>query len=101
MDTDTLRRENWVLAQNPASFTLQLGSVTSEKDMRRFLHDNGIETEAGYVAVVIDGTTRYNALYGAYATYAEAQQAAATLPSSLHDVKPWIRNFGILQKLLQ
>ena len=31
----------------------------------------------------------------------EAQRAAESLPPSLRDVKPWIRNFGILQKLLQ
>jgi len=98
---DELRRENWVAAQNPAAFTIQLGSVTSEKDMRRFLTENGITAEAGYVAVLIDGETRYNALYGSYPSYAEAQQAAANLPSTLRNIKPWIRNFGILQKLLQ
>jgi hypothetical protein len=98
---DDLRREAWVLAQNPDSFTLQIGSVTSEQHMRRFLQDSGIENEAGYVAVVIDGVTRYNALYGAYPSYAEAQRAAENLPPALRGVKPWIRNFGILQKLLQ
>ena len=99
--SDELRREAWVLAQNPGSFTLQLGSVTGEKDIRRFVQDHGLAAEGGYVAIVIDGATRYNALYGSYPSYAEAQQAAEHLPPSLGSVKPWIRNFGILQKLLQ
>jgi TPR repeat protein len=96
-----LRRENWVRAQNPGSFTLQIGSVTSEQAILSFIRDGGIAAEAGYVAVVIDGVTRYNALYGSYPSYAEAQRAAENLPPSLRDVKPWIRNFGILQKLLK
>jgi septal ring-binding cell division protein DamX len=99
--TDSLRRETWVRAQNPDSFTLQIGSVTSEKDVRRFLQENGIEAEAGYIAVQIDGTTRYNALYGSYPSYAEAQRAVTQLPPALQQIKPWIRNFGILQQLLK
>jgi septal ring-binding cell division protein DamX len=80
---------------------LQIGSVTSEKAVRRFLQENGIEAEAGYIAVQIDGTTRYNALYGSYPSYAEAQRAVTGLPPALQQVKPWIRNFGILQQLLK
>jgi TPR repeat protein len=94
-----LRREDWVRAQNPGAFTLQLGSVTSEQAILRFIRESGIE--AGYIAVVIDGVPRFNALYGSYPSYPEAQRAAESLPPSLRDVKPWIRNFGILQKLLQ
>lgn len=95
------RREDWVRTQRPDSYTLQLGSVTSEKDILRFLNDAGIAAEAAYVEVEINGTVRYNALYGAYASYAEAAQAASTLPESLRQVKPWVRNFGVLQQMLK
>lgn len=97
---EELRREQWVLAQDPESFTLQLGSVTSEKDIRRYLQENGIAGDAGYIAVQINGVTRFNALYGSYPSYAEAQRAAEALPEALRRSKPWVRNFGILQQLL-
>ncbi|MBI1732643.1 MAG: SEL1-like repeat protein [Gammaproteobacteria bacterium] len=95
------RREDWVRAQRPDSYTLQLGSVTSEQDVVRFLTDAGIADEAAYVKVEINGTTRYNALYGAFASYAEAAEAAGNLPEGLRQVKPWVRNFGIVQQLLK
>lgn len=95
------KREDWVRAQKPDSYTLQIGSVTSEKDMRRFLQDAGIEAQSAYIRVEINGTTRYNALYGAWASYAEAAQAAGELPDSLRQVQPWVRNFGVLQQLLK
>jgi TPR repeat protein len=95
------RREHWVLDQSPNSYTLQVGSVTREADIRRFLRDAGIEDSAAYIEVDIEGTTRYNALYGVYDSYAAAEAAAADLPPGLRGVKPWIRNFGVLHKLLQ
>jgi TPR repeat protein len=98
--TNAIKREDWVLQQKPDSYTLQIGSVTEEDDLVRFLQGHGIEDNSAYIQVVIEGTTRYNAFYGVYATYAEAEQAVAGLPDSLRQISPWIRNFGILQKML-
>jgi TPR repeat protein len=94
-------REDWVLAQNPAGYTLQIGSVTSEADIVRFIEENGIADQAAYIRVVIDGTTRYNALYGSYSDYAAAEAAVSQLPPEVQRVKPWVRNFGVLQKLIR
>lgn len=95
------KREKWVLGQQPDHYTLQIGSVTSESDIRKFLGGAGIEAEAAYIQVEIDGVTRYNALYGVYENYAAATAAAESLPAKLRGVKPWVRNFGVLQKMLQ
>lgn len=100
ISTNGIKREDWVMQQRNDSYTLQIGSVTSEDDLVKFLKSHGIEDNSAYIQVVIDGITRYNAIYGVYSTYAEAEQAAAGLPDSLRQVTPWIRNFGILQKML-
>ena len=98
--TDELKRESWVLSQAPEHYTLQIGSVTREQDIVNFLRENRITNEAAFIQVVIKEVTRYNALYGVYENYADANAAIENLPAGLHKVKPWIRSFRMLQQLL-
>jgi septal ring-binding cell division protein DamX len=51
--------------------------------------------------VVINGVTRYNAVYGIYPDYQAANEAIDTLPAGIRDTKPWVRNLGILQQMLK
>jgi septal ring-binding cell division protein DamX len=97
--TGGIRRENWVMQQPADSYTLQIGSVTREQAMVDFIHDKGLESDTAYIELVIDGITRYNGLYGKFNTYAQAEQAAARIAPTIGQ-QPWIRNFGILQKML-
>ena len=96
-----IRREDWVLHQPADSYTLQIGSITREQPVIDFIKNSGFEAEAAYINVVIKGISRYNCLYGNYTTYEEARQAARKLTTTLGGVKPWVRNFGILQKMLK
>ena len=100
LDASGIRRADWVAAQAPGHYTLQIGSVTREEDIVNFLRENGIENEAAYIQVVIKGVTRYNALYGVYESYSAANEAVESLPAGLRKVKPWVRRFAVLQKLL-
>ena len=95
-----VKREAWVLSQSPNSYTLQIGSVVNEQDMVNFIQQNNIESDTAYIRVNINGITRYNALYGVYDDYNEANDAIAELPRSIRNIKPWVRNFGVLHKLL-
>ena len=99
--TNGIKREDWVLRQPPNFYTLQIGSATDEGKLVKFIESNGIEENTAYIEVVIDGVTRYNALFGSYPSYAEANEAIATLPESIRKIKPWIRNFGILHRIIQ
>jgi TPR repeat protein len=96
-----IRSNDWVLQQPADNYTLQIGSITKEQTVINFIRKNSIEAESAYIKVVIKGITRYSCLYGNYTTYEEAQQAARKLTITLGGVKPWIRNFGILQKMLK
>lgn len=95
-----IKREAWILSQSANSYTLQIGSVTNEADIINFIKTNHIETEAAYIKVVINGVTRYNAIYGIYGDFNAANDAIGTLPAGVRSVSPWVRNLGILQKLL-
>lgn len=98
---NNIRREAWVKQQSGKSYTLQLSSMLEEKDIVNFIQKHQLAADAAYIEVVIKGTTRYNVLYGSYTTYEEAQKSAASLPESLGNSKPWVRNFGILQGLIK
>jgi TPR repeat protein len=97
---DGIKRESWVLSQAPEQYTLQIGSVIREDDIVNFLKDNRVTNEAAYIQVVIKEVTRYNALYGVYDSYAEANTAIEDLPKGLRKVKPWVRSFRMIQQLL-
>lgn len=96
-----IKREDWVLRQPPNFYTLQIGSATDEGKLVKFIETNGLEENTAYIEVVIDGVTRYNALFGAYPSYAEAKDAITDLPEPIQKIKPWIRNFGILHRMIQ
>lgn len=96
-----IKREDWVLSQPADSYTLQLGSVTDEQDIIKFIEENHLENEAAYIQVRINGVTRYNAILGVYNNYSDANEAIKSLPAGLRSVEPWVRNYGILQKMLQ
>ena len=96
-----IKHEDWVWQQKPDTYTLQLASLLSENEVLKFIHANKLEISAAYMKVVISGTTRYNVIFGVYNTYDQAQRAIKTLPANLQQDKPWVRNFGVLQKMLK
>lgn len=99
-NSDDIKREDWVNRQDPDTYTLQLSSLLSESEARKFIINNHLESESAYIKVIIKGTTRYTTIYGVYKTYGEAKNKIRLLPEGLQKNKPWVRNFGQLQKLL-
>jgi hypothetical protein len=98
--TNGIKRENWIMEQSTDNYTIQIGSVLNEDDLRSYLKRHNIEDNSAYIQVIINGTTRYNAFYGIYGSYQEAEQAVNNLPGEIQRASPWIRNIGILQKLI-
>lgn len=95
-----IKREDWVRQQKPDSYTLQLSSVLNENDILKFIKANKLESHTAYIRVMVKDTIRYTAIYGVYDTHAEAEHAIKELPAHLQKDKPWVRNFGVLQKML-
>ena len=98
---DKLRRENWVRQQDADHYTLQLISLTDAQGVRAYLLNNNLDDHGGYVAVTVDGVKRYNAIYGQYASYEAAKADIESLPKKIRQGQPWVRNFGILHKIMQ
>ena len=95
-----IKREAWVYDQAADSYTLQLSSVLDENSALKFIHTYGLEDTAAYFRVKVKGTIRYTVITGVYASHDQASAAIKSLPDDLQKNKPWVRNFGLLQKLI-
>lgn len=96
------QRNSWLRQQVPDKFTIQLLSTTDEAAARQYVQAGDLGAEAGYVEVVIKGTTRYNVVVGIFDSREAAQKAAAELSDHIRrEQKPWVRNIGLLQEIMQ
>ncbi|MEQ8994251.1 MAG: AAA family ATPase [Pseudomonadales bacterium] len=87
----------WILAQAPDSFTLQLVSLSSAERVQAYLADQADRGDFASYRLQRDGRILHVVIYGQYATRAEAEAAARTLPASVGAVQPWIRPFADVQ----
>ena len=99
--TNNLNLSDWLRQQPADNYTIQLGSVVSENDIIKYINASKLDSKAGYIEVIVNGITRYTAIYGLYDTYQNAELAISELPVAIQQSKPWIRNTGILQGLLR
>ncbi len=99
--TSDLNLSDWLRQQPSDNYTLQLASVVSEKDITKYIKASKFDSKAGYIEVIVNGITRYTAIYGLYDTYQNAELAVNELPMAIQKAKPWVRNTGILQGLLR
>ena len=97
----TVEVNRWVLARDPAHYTLQLFSRRDEEGAREFLERHRIGDDGGYFRTRNDGTLWYAVVYGDFESQAAAEAAAKRLPSAFRIKKPWLRNFGVIQKVLE
>ncbi|MEQ6341315.1 MAG: outer membrane protein assembly factor BamD [Gammaproteobacteria bacterium] len=86
---DTIQRESWLLAQNPAHYTIQLSSMTDEAALINFIKKtDGLQRKASYFR---GSHGMYSLLYGIYPTEDAAKEATRDLPKNMYIAKPWVR----------
>lgn len=101
VETAGANGNEWAKSQAPEHYTIQLISLSDEERLAAFLKQHKLWDKTVRIEIRLHGETRYNALHGVYDDYAKAQLAIAELPEVPPWVKPWVRNFGILQKLMR
>ena len=100
-DQHGLNLSDWLKQQPSDKYTIQLASVVNENDVIKYIKSLNLDSNAGYIVVIVNGITRYTAIYGIYDTYNNAELAIEQLPKIVQNAKPWVRNTGILQDLLR
>ncbi len=97
-----LNDKNWISKQNPQHFTLQLLSSQHKNSLQPFIKQHGLQQkELAWFARQHNKRSWYALIQGRYPDRAQAEQAAKTLAKKIPGIKPWIRRFADIQKIIQ
>ncbi len=96
-----IHRENWLLAQNPSYYTIQLIGLQNEKSVYEFIKKYKLLNQVAYYKTLYHKKDWYPLLYGAYPTRREALSAMKKLPHELGKFSPWIRTFSSIQQIIK
>ena len=94
---DADRSRDWVLAQSPEHYTLQVAAARSAPALEQLLERVREDRPAAIFLHRPDATEPWTAVMGLYDSYSAAQDALAQLPAALAANAPWIRRFEVLQ----
>ncbi|MCC6207983.1 MAG: AAA family ATPase [Gammaproteobacteria bacterium] len=94
-----IQGEDWLLAQPPEAYTLQLFSG-KEANVKAYLTRHGLQDSVALYHPPSDGEGRLTVTYGVYADRAEGARAGAELAARLPDLKPWLRPLRDIQSTL-
>lgn len=97
---NAIKGRDWIAAQDPQRFTVQLLGGVSETAVVRFIHKHSIEQQAAYYSVTHNGQPWFSVVYGSFPSRDAAHQALLGLPSSLRKASPLIRSFRDIHALL-
>jgi len=89
-----LHREAWLLAQDPAHYTVQLMGAGKEADVLAFIEQHRLQGDLAYFRGVSQGKDWYSLVTGVYPDFKSANEAAARLAKRFGDVSPWVRQIA-------
>lgn len=92
--------EAYILTRNPLHFTVQLMGAREKTRVTELIAQHRGKLELRYFTSELSGRPWYVVIYGDFASRESARQAVNRLPAQLRSLKPWIREFGGIQQLL-
>lgn len=90
------QRHDWLLAQNPDAYTLQIAGSSQEDDIRRALRKFSLADPAAVFSASRKGKPWFGLVTGVYPDFASATQARAALPDELMR-GAWVRRLRAVQ----
>jgi len=96
-ESQRIEKIKWIKGRNPEHFTLQLAAMSSEQAVKELIRKQSPSGSFAYYRKKQNGRHLYIAIYGSFANRTEAERAAILFAP----LKPWIRDFGSIQKILK
>lgn len=91
----------WVRSQKSAWYTIQVAGFSTEKSVRNFARNQGLEGKSHWVRTRRNGADWYVLLSGSYPSADAARGAIAKLPAGVRANNPWIRTFGSVTAVMR
>lgn len=92
------KQDDWLLAQNPEYFTLQILAGYQSATINKFITQHRLpEDELAYYFSLNRGKDWHSLVFGYYPSRSQAEGAASELARQLPGVKPWIRSIKSIQ----
>jgi TPR repeat protein len=101
VDAGPAAGRQWVLAQPPSAFTVQVGAGRDPEALARLLEAHAGDLPAAWFVHHPDSTDPYSAVVGSFPDRTTATAARDALPAALARNAPWVRGFAALQAELQ
>jgi type IV pilus assembly protein PilF len=92
------KRGDWVLAQDPEHYTVELLTSQNELAMPYFRDHYQLSGEMAYFATRRGDATWYSLVLGSFANREQAEQAISRLPEVLRHGAARVRQFGYVQQ---
>ncbi len=90
----------WLSRQAPSDFTIQLVSLSTEERLVAYLLQQRDRQQFAWYPIVRGGKRLYVVTYGQFDSKAAADTAAASLPSEVGKVEPWVRPLKLIQEAI-
>ena len=93
------RQDDWLLAQNPGYFSLQILAGYQASTINTFIGQNRLpQADLAYYFSLNRGKDWHSLVFGLYTSHSQAEGAARELAKQLPGVKPWIRSLKSIQE---
>ena len=96
-----LQSPNWVLMQDPLSFTVQVIASSDKQEVERFLAIHKLDSPNSIFSFKRGSETWYSLVHGLYPTIEEAQSSIKSLPDAVQAKNPWIRQIRRIHSTLK
>jgi len=90
----------WLNQQTPSAYTIQLVSLSTEERLVTYLAQQRDRQQFAWYPIVRGGKRLYVVTYGQFDSKAAADTAAASLPSEVGKVEPWVRPLKLVQEAI-
>ncbi len=92
--------KKWITKQDPKHFTLQLLSSQHKNSLLAFAKQHGLQGDLAWFARLHHKRPWYALIQGRYPHRAQAERAAKMMIKNIPTIKPWIRPFADIQKII-
>jgi len=97
----TLNTENWISQQTPKHFTLQLLGSHNKTSLQAFINKHELQQDIATFTSLRNQRPWHVLIQGRYISRADAEKAANSMRKNISGIKPWIRPFADIQKILK